>query len=399
MGGGHNWRGGQVRGQGYGMDFSLSAEQRELTEAAAAFARRELNRDLLKRDDAGEFPREAWQACAKFGVQGLPVPAEFGGAGSDVLTTALVMEALGYGCEDNGLLFSLNAQMWSVELPLVIFGTPAQQRAYLPGLVSGDLIGAHGMTEPGSGSDALHMRTRAERRGDHYLLNGTKQYITNAPVADLVLVYASVKDRPGLPGLSAFLVNAATPGLAVSSSFEKMGLRTSPMGEITLHDCLVPAESRLGPEGAGMAIFNSSMEWERSCLFASAVGAMRRQLDACVAYARSREQFGQPIGKFQGVAAKLADMYVRLEAARLLVYRVAWLKQEGRSAPAEAAAAKLFTSEAWVRSSQDAIQVHGAWGYLKDAGIERDLRDAVAGTIYSGTSEIQRVVLARMLGL
>ena len=148
-----------------------------------------------------------------------------------------------------------------------------------------------------------------------------------------------------------------------------------------------------------MAIFNSSMEWERSCLFASAVGAMRRQLDACVAYARSREQFGQPIGKFQGVADKLADMYVRLEAARLLIYRVAWLKQQGRSAPAEAAAAKLFTSEAWVRSSQDAIQVHGAWGYLKDAGIERDLRDAVAGTIYSGTSEIQRVVLARMLGL
>jgi alkylation response protein AidB-like acyl-CoA dehydrogenase len=168
---------------------------------------------------------------------------------------------------------------------------------------------------------------------------------------------------------------------------------------VTLQDCLVPAESRLGPEGAGMAIFNSSMEWERSCLFASVVGAMRRQLEACVGYARSREQFGQPIGKFQGVSGKLADMYVRLEAARSLIYRVAWLKQQGRSAPAEAAAAKLFTSEAWVRSSQDAIQVHGAYGYMKEAGIERDLRDAVAGTIYSGTSEIQRVVVARMLGL
>ena len=185
----------------------------------------------------------------------------------------------------------------------------------------------------------------------------------------------------------------------VSSSFEKMGLRTSPMGEITLHDCVVSAESRLGPEGAGMAIFNSSMDWERSCLFGSVVGGMRRQLEACVGYARSREQFGKPIGKFQGVSDKLADMYVRLEAARSLIYRVAWLKQQGRSAPAEAAAAKLFISEAWVRSSQDAIQVHGAWGYLKDAGIERDLRDAVAGTIYSGTSEIQRVVIARMLGL
>ena len=381
------------------MDFSLSAEQRELTEAATAFARRELNQDLAKREDAGEFPREAWRACADFGILGLPVPAELGGAGSDALTTALVMEALGYGCHDNGLLFSLNAQMWSVELPLLNFGTPAQQRAYLPGLVSGDIIGGHAMTEPGSGSDALRMRTRAERRGDHYLLNGTKQYITNAPVADVLLVYASVTGAPGLAGLSAFLVDASTAGLEVSSSFEKMGLRTSPMGEITLTDCLVPAGNRLGPEGAATAIFNSSMEWERSCLFASAVGAMRRQLDACVEYARSREQFGQPIGKFQGVAGKLADMYVRLEAARLLIYQVAWLKQQGRPAPAEAAAAKLFTSEAWVQSSQDAIQTHGAWGYLKEAGIERDLRDAVASTIYSGTSEIQRVILARMLGL
>jgi L-prolyl-PCP dehydrogenase len=381
------------------VDFSLSAEQRELTEAAVAFAQRELNQDLAKREDAGEFPREAWRACARFGIQGLPVPAELGGAGIDILTTALVMEALGYGCQDNGLLFSLNAQMWSFELPLVTFGTPAQQQGYLPGLVSGDIIGGQAMTEADSGSDALRMRTSAEQRGDHYLLNGTKQYITNAPVADVLLIYASVLGRPGLPGISAFLVDAATPGLKVSSSFEKMGLRTSPMGEIALTDCLVPAENRLGPEGAGMAVFNSSMEWERSCLFASTVGAMRRQLEACVRYARSREQFGQPIGKFQGIAGKLADMYVRLEAARLLIYRAVWLKQQGRSAPAEAAAAKLFTSEAWVRSSQEAIQTHGGWGYLKDAGIERDLRDAVAGTIYSGTSEIQRVVLARMLGL
>jgi len=381
------------------VDFSLSTEQRELMEAATTFARRELNQDLAKRDDTGEFPREAWQACAKFGIQGLPVPAELGGAGSDVLTTTLVMEALGYGCRDNGLLFSLNAQMWSVELPLVIFGSAAQQQAYLPGLMTGEVIGGHAMTEPESGSDALHMRARAERRDGYYLLNGAKQYITNAPVADVLLVYAGAADRPGLAGLSAFLVEAGTPGLVISSGFEKMGLRTSPMGEITLTDCHVPAENRLGPEGAGMAIFNSSMEWERSCLFASAVGAMRRQLDSCVDYATSREQFGQPIGKFQAVAGKLADMYVRLEAARLLVYRVAWLKQQGRSAPAEAAAAKLFTSEAWVHSSRDAIQAHGAFGYLKEAGIERDLRDALAGTIYSGTSEIQRVILARMLGL
>jgi len=381
------------------MDFSLSAEQRELKEAAAAFARQELDRDLAEREEAGEFSPRAWRACAQFGIQGLPVPAELGGAGADLLTTVLVMEGLGYGCHDNGLIFSLNAQLWSLELPLVKFGSPAQQRAYLPGLISGDLIGVHAMTEPESGSDAFSMRTRAERQGDHYVLTGTKLYITNAPVADVVLVFAAHPGKPKLAGISAFLVGKGTPGFTVTRGLDKMGLRTSPMGEVVLDDCLVLAENRLGPEGAGMAIFNTSMTWERSCILASALGAMQRQLEACVDYARTRKQFGQPIGKFQGVADKVADMYLRLEAARLLVYRTAWLAQQGKPVLAEAAAAKLFTSEAWVASSLDAIQVHGAYGYMKEAGIERDLRDAVAGTIYSGTSEIQRVVLARMLGL
>ena len=381
------------------MDFSLSAEQRELKEAAAAFARRELDRDLAEREEAGEFSPRAWRACAQFGIQGLPVPVELGGAGADLLTTVLVMEGLGYGCHDNGLLFSLNAQLWSLELPLVKFGSPAQQRAYLPGLVAGDLIGVHAITEPESGSDAFSMRTRAERQGDHYVLTGTKLYITNAPVADVVLVFAAHPGKPKLAGISAFLVGKGTPGFTVTRGLDKMGLRTSPMGEVVLDDCLVLAENRLGPEGAGMSIFNTSMTWERNCILASALGAMQRQLEACVAYARTRKQFGQAIGKFQGVANKVADMYLRLEAARLLVYQTAWLAQQGKPVLAEAAAAKLFTSEAWVASSLDAIQVHGAYGYMKEAGIERDLRDAVAGTIYSGTSEIQRVVLARMLGL
>jgi hypothetical protein len=381
------------------MEFSLSAEQRELKEAAVDFARAKLNQDLAKHEASGEFPLDAWQACACFGIQGLPVPVELGGGGSDILTTVLVMEALGYGCQDNGLIFSLNAQMWSIELPLVKFGTPAQQQAYLPGLVSGDLIGVHAMTEPDSGSDAFSMRTRAERVGDDYRLNGTKLYITNAPVADVVLVFASHPGRPTQAGISAFLVDKGTPGFSVSRSLEKMGLRTSPMGEVVLTDCLVPAGKRLGQEGAGMSIFNSSMGWERSCILASALGAMQRQLETCVGYARARKQFGQAIGKFQSVASKVADMYLRLEAARLLVYQAAWLAQQGKRGVAEAAAAKLFTSEAWVQSSLDAIQIHGAYGYMKEAGIERDLRDAVAGTIYSGTSEIQRVILSRMLGL
>ena len=381
------------------MDFSLSAEQQELKEAAVDFARRELDQGLTEREEAGAFSPEAWRACAKFGVQGLPVPAELGGQGADILTTVLVMEALGYGCHDNGLIFSLNAQMWSLELPLVKFGSPAQQQAYLPGLICGDLIGVHAITEPGSGSDAYAMRTRFERRGDGYLLNGTKLYITNAPVSDVALVFAVDPGKPKVAAISAFLVEKGTPGFTVTRGLDKMGLRTSPMGEVVLDDCYVPAASRVGREGAGMAIFNSAMTWERSCILASALGVMQRQVEACTAYARQRMQFGQPIGKFQAVAGKVADMYLRLEAARLLVYQAAWLGQQGKPALAEAAAAKLFTSEAWVATSLDAIQVHGAYGYMKDSGVERDLRDAVASTIYSGTSEIQRVILARMLGL
>jgi alkylation response protein AidB-like acyl-CoA dehydrogenase len=250
-----------------------------------------------------------------------------------------------------------------------------------------------------SGSDAFSMHTRAERRGDHYVLNGSKLYITNAPIADVVIVFTTLSPGRGFAGVSAFLVEKGTPGFTVSRSLAKMGLRTSPMGEIILSDCEVPVENRLGKEGAGMAIFNSSMEWERSCILASAVGAMQRQLETCVGYAQTRQQFGQAIGKFQSISNKIADMYLRLEAARLLIYKAAWLKQQGKSALAEAAAAKIFTSEAWIQSSLDAIQIHGAYGYMTEAEIERDLRDSVAGTIYSGTSEIQRVIIARTLGL
>jgi alkylation response protein AidB-like acyl-CoA dehydrogenase len=381
------------------LDFSLSADQQELKAAAIDFARRELDQGLAEREQSGEFSYEAWRACAKFGIQGLPIPAHLGGAGADILTTVVVMEGLGYGCHDNGLIFSLNAQMWSLQLPLLKFGSAEQHQKYLPGLISGDLIGVHAMTEPESGSDAFSLHTTVARRGDDYVLNGTKLYITNAPVADVILVFAADPTKSKMAGLSAFFVEKGTPGFSVSKPLSKMGLRTSPMGEVVLEDCVVPAANRLGSEGSGMAIFNSSMTWERSCILASAVGAMQRQLEASVEYARVRKQFGQPIGKFQAVADKVADMYLRVEAARLMVYRTAWLGDQGKSVLAEAAAAKLFASEAWVATSLDAIQVHGAYGYMTESGVERDLRDAVASRIYSGTSEIQRVILARILGL
>jgi alkylation response protein AidB-like acyl-CoA dehydrogenase len=297
------------------------------------------------------------------------------------------------------LIFALNAQMWSVQHPILTFGTQAQKQRYLPGLCRGELIGAHGMTEPDSGSDAYSLRTRAEKRDDGYVLNGNKTFVTNAPIADLALIFATTKPELGQWGVTAFLVEKGTPGLMVSRDLEKLGLRTAPMGELILQDCYVPEENRLGSEGAGASLFGSSMEWERSFILAGHVGAMERQLEACIRYARERRQFGQPIGGFQAVSNRIADMKVRLETARLMLYKVAWLKTIGKPAAMEAAIAKLYLSECFVQSCQDAIRIHGGYGYVTEFELERDLRDSIGGTLYSGTSDIQRVVIAKWLGL
>jgi alkylation response protein AidB-like acyl-CoA dehydrogenase len=381
------------------MDFSWTEEQLKLRNAVIAFAKRELNADLIDRDRQGELARENWKKCAQMGILGLAVPEEYGGSATDILTTMLVMEGLGYGCRDNGLIFAMNAQMWSVQHPILTFGTEAQKRKYLPGLCGGELIGAHGMSEPDSGSDAYSLRTRAERTTQGYVLNGTKMFVTNAPVADIALIFATVNPAKGPGGITAFLVEKGTPGLRVSRNIEKMGLRTSPMGELILDDCVLPVESRLGPEGAGPSIFNSSMEWERSCILGGHIGAMERQLEDCIRYVRERRQFGQPIGKFQSVANRIADMKLRLETARLLLYKVAWQKQMGKPAIMEAALAKLYLSESYVSSSMDAIRTYGGYGYTTELEVERDLRDAIGGTLYSGTSDIQRMIIARWLGL
>jgi len=381
------------------MDFSWTEEQLKFKNAVIEFAKKELNEGLIDRDRQGELSYENWKKCAKMGILGLAIPEAYGGSGTDILTTMLVMEGLGYGCRDNGLIFAMNAQMWSVQHPILTFGTEAQKQKYLPGMCNGELIGAHGMSEPDSGSDAYSLHTRAERVGESYRLNGTKMFVTNAPVADVSLVFATVNPAKGRGGVTAFLVDRGTPGFRVSRNIEKMGLRTSPMGELILEDCVLPVESRLGPEGAGPAIFNSSMEWERSCILGSHVGAMEHQLEGCIRYARERSQFGQKIGKFQSIANRVADMKVRLETARLLLYQVAWLNQNGKPAIMEAAMAKLYLSECFVSSSLDAIRTYGGYGYMTELEVERDLRDSVGGLLYSGTSDIQRVIIARWLGL
>ncbi|HUF40029.1 MAG TPA: acyl-CoA dehydrogenase family protein [Anaerolineales bacterium] len=381
------------------MDFSWTPEQLAFKNTVVEFAKKELNEGLIDRDHAGEISLDNWRKCARLGILGLPIPAEYGGIDEDIVTTMLVMEGLGYGCRDNGLIFAMNAQLWSVQMPILQFGSEDQKRKYLPGLCSGDLIGAHGMTEPGSGSDAYSLSTQARRVEGGYVLNGTKMFVTNAPFCDMAVIFATVDPSRGIAGVTAFVVDVGTAGFTVSRELDKMGLRTSPMGELIFQDCFLPEGNRLGKEGAGVTIFASSMEWERASILGSHVGAMERQLEECIRYARERRQFGQQIGKFQSVSNRIADMKVRLETARLLLYKVAWMKQSGKTAVIEAAVAKLYLSECFVQSSLDAIRIHGGYGYMTEFEIERDLRDSIGGTLYSGTSDIQRVIIARMLGL
>ena len=381
------------------MDFSWTEEQSAFRNVVIKFAQKELNNGVMERDRQGEFSRENWSKCARFGIQSLPIPEEYGGSGADAITTMIAMEGLGYGCRDNGLIFTINAHMWAVELPILTFGTQAQKEKYLPRLCSGEWIGAHGMTEPDSGSDAYSLRARAERSDGGYVLNGTKMFVTNAPMADVAVVFATVDPNKGMAGVTAFILEKDMPGFSISRHIEKMGLRTSPMAEIVLQNCFVPEENRLGPVGAGTSVFTSSMGWERSSILGSNIGAMEYQLEVCIRYARQRKQFGQPIGKFQAVANRIADMKVRLETARLLLYKVAWLKNQGKPAVMEAALAKLYLSECFVQSSLDAIRIHGGYGYMSEFEVERDLRDAIGGTLYSGTSDIQRNIVARLLGL
>jgi alkylation response protein AidB-like acyl-CoA dehydrogenase len=381
------------------MDFALTSEQETLRRAAIVFAQNMIDHNVIDADRAGMFPHDGWRKCAEFGLHGLPIPEEYGGRGADLMTTIAVMEGFGYGCRDQGLLFSINAHMWTNSIPILLYGSEEQKRRYLPGLCRGTLIGANAASEPEAGSDIFSMRTRAVRDGDAYVLNGTKTFVSNAPVADLIITYATIKPDAGALGICGFIVESSCSGVTASKPIEKMGLRTSPMAQLTFVDVRVPAENLLGREGRGAEVFNSAMEWERGCILATCLGTMHRQLERCIQYARQRKQFGQPIGKFQSVANRIVNMKLRLETARPLVYQIGWLKQQGKNAEMEAAMAKLYVSEAFVQSCLDAVQIHGGYGFTTEFEIERELRDAVGSTLYSGTSEIQRNIIARKLGL
>jgi hypothetical protein len=327
----------------------------------------------------------------------MPIPKEYGGQDADPITTIAMMEGLGYGGLDQGLLFSINAHMWATSIPLFKYGTTEQKKKYLPGLCDGSLIGANGASEPTAGSDVFSMQTRVRKDGSDYVLNGRKIFVTNAPVADLFTLYATLDPQLGAAGICAFIVEKNTEGLSVGTKKDKMGLRTALMAEVAVENCRLPGRTLLGREGRGAQVFSCSMGWERACILATCLGTMRRQLERCIEHARRRKQFGQPIGKFQSVANRIVDMKLRYETARLLIYKVGWLMQGNKSADMDAAMTKLYVSESFVKSCLDAIQIHGGAGFLTELEFEREMRDSVGSTLYSGTSEIQRNIIARGL--
>ncbi len=382
------------------MDFSWTAQQIALWDDICQFARTELpTDDLFQRDHNGTFVQADWQRCASKGLFGLALPQTYGGSGFDLVTTIHALEALGYGCPNNGFTLAVNGQTWSVAMPILRFGTEAQRERYLPRLVNGTLKGAHAVTEPEVGSDVFGLTTTATPTTGGYLLNGRKTFIGMGPIADVFVLFATVNPQHGRWGITAFIVDAKSSGLSQEAPRDKMGLRTEPMGDVYLENVFVPEENRLGREGAGASIFNAAMTYERSFIFTSHIGSMARQLDQTISYVTTRKQGGQPIGKYQSVSNRIADMKVRLEMARAFLYKAAWMIDHGEDATLQSAMTKLVLSELFVANSLDAVRSYGGRGYLGEVGVERDLRDAIGGVLYAGTSDIQRNLIAGLLGL
>lgn len=358
-----------------------------------------LNAEVLEHDRHGLFPHGKWKLLAEAGLFALPFEERHGGLGQDLPTTMHVLEGLGQGCRDGGLAFSAATHLVGGGIALHRFGSERLKERYLPGICSGATIGAHAISEPDHGSDALAMTTRAERDGGHWVLTGAKTFVSNAPVAGLFTVYARTSPGGGPLGVSVFLLERDTPGLGVGEPLAKMGLRTSPMAELSLDGVRVPADRMIGRPGAGFLVLDHVMTWEILCSFVINLGEMRHRLARCLEYARTRTQFGRPIGGFQAVAHKIVEMKVGVETSAKWLHDTARRFAAGEDVTADLAITKLVVSEANLASALTAVQVFGGNGYMAEFGLEKDLRDAVGGVIYSGTSDIQRNRIAATLGL
>lgn len=384
-----------MRHRSSSMDFILSAEHKMCQQLFRQFAETEVEPLAQELDEEERFPAETVKKMAKNGFFGIPFPKEYGGQGADNLAYAMCVEELSRVCGTTGVVVSAHTSLCAA--PIYENGTEEQRQKYLVPLAKGEKLGAFGLTEPGAGTDASGQQTKAVKNGDHYVLNGTKIFITNAGYADIYIIMAMTDPSQGTRGISAFIVEKDFPGFSVGPKEKKMGIRGSSTAELIMKDCIVPAENLLGKEGKGFGIAMKTLDGGRIGIAAQALGLAQGAIDKTVAYTKSRQQFGRPISAFQNTQFRLADMDVRTEASRLLVYKAAYYKDLKMPFSKEAAMAKLFASECAMAVTTEAVQLHGGYGYTRDYDVERMMRDAKITEIYEGTSEVQRMVISGAL--
>ena len=377
------------------MDFELSESQELFRKTARDIADREIAPRAATVDELAEFPRETVATLGELGFMGIMVPQEYGGAGADAVSYVVALEEISRACASTGVIMSVNNSLYCE--PILRFGTEDQKRRFLVPVASGRSQGCFALSEPNAGTDAANQQTRARREGDTYALNGSKNFITNGLEADFAIMFAQLDPALGHRGITAFVVERGTPGYSVSKVEKKLGIRGSSCCQLLLEDVRVPAENRLGAEGEGLRLALRTLDGGRIGIATQALGIAQAAYEAALAYAGQRVQFGQPIARFQAIQFMLADMATEIEAARLLTLRAAALKDRSASYSKEASMAKLYASETAMRVATKAIQVHGGYGYLKDFPVERFFRDAKITEIYEGTSEAQRMVIARAL--
>ena len=377
------------------MNFQLSEEHGMIRKMVRDFAKNEIEPTAAQRDEEQHFDRAIFDKMAELGLTGIPWPEEYGGIGSDFLAYCIAVEELSR--VDASIGVTLSAHTSLAGWPVYKFGTEEQKQKYLRPMAQGEKIGAYGLTEPGSGSDAGGMKTTARLNGDHYVINGSKIFITNGGIADIYIVFASTDQTQKTKGITAFIVESDFPGFSVGKKENKLGIRSSPTTEIIFEDCKVPVENVLGNVGEGFKIAMMTLDGGRNGIAAQAVGIAQGALDAATNYAKERVQFGKPISAQQGVGFKLADMATGIEASRLLTYQAAWLESVGLPYGKESAMSKLLAGDTAMKVTTEAVQVFGGYGYTKDYPVERYLRDAKITQIYEGTQEIQRLVISRML--
>ncbi|MBT4828802.1 MAG: acyl-CoA dehydrogenase [Candidatus Marinimicrobia bacterium] len=377
------------------MDFTLTSEQELIQKTAREFAKEHLAPGVIERDDKAEFPTEQIKMMGELGFMGMMVPEEWGGAGFDTLTYVIAMEEIAAIELATSTVMSVNNSL--VCQLFVDYGTEDQKEKYLKPLAIGEKLGAYSLSEPESGSDASNMRTFAKKEGNHYVINGTKNWVTNGINGDIVILFCMTEKSVGYKGISAFVVEKGTPGLSTGKKENKLGIRASDTCELYFENCRIPGENMIGEEGQGFKVAMKALGGGRIGIAAQALGLARAALDASISYAKERKQFGKTIGEFGAIQNKLADMATEIDAARMLVWRAAKLKDDGKNYYRESSMAKLYASSTAMKAATECVQIHGGYGYMQEYGVERLMRDAKITQIYEGTSEIQQLVIGRDL--